>query len=68
MYDAILCAQLFLTCGILKSRNKLATCIDVTDDEAPTTPDIILFFTSGKEPSRHLYSVSSMALLMEPVL
>ena len=40
--------------------------MDVTDDEAPTTPEMTLFLISGVDPSLHLYSVSSMALLIEP--
>lgn len=51
------------TCGILNKRNKFATCIDVTDDAAPTTPDMIFRTTVLLQ----WYSVSSM-LLIEPVI
>lgn len=51
------------TCGILNNRNRLATCIDVTDDAAPTTPDMIFRTTVLLQ----WYSVSSI-LLIEPVI
>ena len=47
-------AYWFCTCGILKSRSKLATWIEVTDDDAPTTPEMTLFRTWGTLPSWHL--------------
>ena len=56
-----------LTCGILNNLSKLATCIDVTDEGAPTTPDITLWSISGLLPSLHLYSPSSI-LLMDPII
>lgn len=39
--------------------------MEVTDEAAPTTPEMTLLCTSGEDPSRHLYSPSSM-LLMDP--
>lgn len=50
-----------LTCGILNSRSKFATWIDVTEDAAPTTPDI----TFRTWVLLQWYSPSSM-LLMDP--
>lgn len=52
-----------LTCGILNSRSRLATCTEVTEDAAPTTPDIT--FRSEREDTLQRYSASSM-LLIEP--
>lgn len=54
------------TWGILKSLRRLATCMEVTLEAAPTTPEMTLFRTSGEDPSLHLYSVSSPMLLIEP--
>ena len=45
---------MFVTWGILKSRSKFATWIEVTDEAAPTTPEMTLFRTWGTVPSRHL--------------
>lgn len=42
------------TWGILKRRSKLATCMDVTELEAPTTPEMTLLRTCGTVPSWHL--------------
>ena len=60
------CVQLWLTIGILNSLSKLATWIDVTLDAAPTTPDMTLFWTSGDDPSLHLYSATSSMFVIEP--
>ena len=49
----------------MNRRNRLATWMDVTDDEAPTTPEMTLLRTTGVEPSGHLLSESSI-LLIEP--
>lgn len=53
--------QANVTCGILKRRSRLATCTEVTEDAAPTTPDITL----RTAVALHAYSASSM-LLIEP--
>ena len=53
------------TWGILKSRNKLATWMEVTLDAAPTTPEMTLFLISGLVPSVH-FTASSSILVMEP--
>lgn len=50
------------TWGILKRRSRLATCIDVTLEAAPTTPEITL----RTELLLQWYSASSM-LLMDPI-
>jgi hypothetical protein len=42
------------TCGILKSLNKFATCIDVALDAAPKTPEIFFCLIDGFVPSGHL--------------
>ena len=49
------------TCGILKRRNRLATCTEVTEEAAPTTPDM----TFRTAVALHAYSSSSM-LLIDP--
>lgn len=46
--------ELVRTWGILKRRSKLATCMDVTELEAPTTPEMTLLRTCGTVPSWHL--------------
>lgn len=55
-----------LTCGILNNLKRLATCIDVTLEAAPKTPEILLCLIVGDEPSGHLYVPSSI-LLIEPI-
>lgn len=52
-----------ITCGIRNNRSKFATCMDVTDDAAPTTPDIT-FLTCVL---LQWYSAPSI-LLIEPVI
>ena len=57
--------KLSLTWGILKSRKRLATWMDVTLEAAPTTPDMTLLCISGLFPSWHFTAPSSM-LLIDP--
>jgi hypothetical protein len=53
-YQPLIQLIFVLTCGILKSLSKFATCMEVTLEAAPTTPEMTLFLTSGEDPSRHL--------------
>ena len=56
------------TCGILNNLRRLATWMEVTEEEAPTTPDTTTLFSvslSALEPSLQVQPPSS-TLLMEP--
>lgn len=61
MYFKVSLRRVSFTCGILNSRRRLATWIDVTDEAAPTTPDITLRTCVLLQ----WYSASSI-LLIEP--
>ena len=62
------CLVNFYTCGILNSLRRLATCMDVKEEEAPTTPDTTTLFPNSRsvaDSSLQVQAPSSM-LLMDP--